>query len=45
MKTGNPNGGGLPEWEAYTPEKGATMILDDKPVLKADPDREARKLL
>jgi para-nitrobenzyl esterase len=45
MKTGNPNGGGLPRWEAYTTEKGATMILDDKPVLKADPDREARKLL
>lgn len=45
MKTGNPNGGGLPEWEAYTAEKGATMVLDDKPVLKADPDREARKLL
>ena len=45
MKTGNPNGGGLPQWEAYTPEKGVTMILDDRPVLKEDPDREARKLL
>jgi len=45
MKAGNPNGGGLPQWEAYTPDKGATMVLDDKPELKADPDREARKLL
>ncbi|HLN74417.1 MAG: carboxylesterase/lipase family protein [Methylococcaceae bacterium] len=45
MRTGSPNGGGLPEWEVYTSEKGTTMILDDKPVLKADPDREARKLL
>lgn len=45
MKTGNPDGGGLPEWTAYNPEKGAVMVLDDVPELKFDPDREARKSL
>lgn len=25
-RTGNPNAEGLPEWEPYTAEKGATMI-------------------
>lgn len=45
MKTGNPNGGGLPSWKAYTTEKGETMVLTDQPELRNDPDREARKLL
>ncbi len=45
MKTGNPNGGGLPTWKAYTTDKGETMVLMDQPELKNDPDREARKLL
>jgi len=45
MKTGNPNKGGLPEWKAYTSEKGETMILNDQSELKDDPDREARKLI
>jgi para-nitrobenzyl esterase len=45
MKTGNPNGGGLPTWKAYTTEEGETMVLTDQPELKNDPDREARKLL
>lgn len=45
MKTGNPNGGGLPEWPVYSTENGETMILDDKPEVKNDPDREARKTL
>ena len=45
MRTGNPNKGGLPEWKAYTSEKGETMILTDQPELKNDPDREARKLI
>ncbi|HPR33272.1 MAG TPA: carboxylesterase family protein [Prolixibacteraceae bacterium] len=42
MKTGNPNGGDLPYWPAYTTEKGETMILDDVSMVKNDPDREAR---
>lgn len=29
VKTGNPNGKGLPKWEPYNPEKGATMIFDN----------------
>ncbi len=44
-RTGNPNGGGLPNWAKYTSEKGETMILNDECVLKNDPDREARKAL
>lgn len=43
MKTGNPNGGELPEWPGYTQENGETMILDDVSVVQNDPDREARK--
>ena len=45
MKTGNPAGAGLPDWPRYTPEKGETMILDDKCEVQNDPDREARKTL
>lgn len=44
-KTGNPNGGGLPNWKPYTTQNGETMILDDAPALTNDPDREARKAL
>lgn len=45
MKTGNPNGGSLPEWPAFSVEKGETMILNDICEVKNDPDREARKLI
>lgn len=45
MKTGNPNGGGLPEWKAYSTENGETMVLNDQSELKNDPDREARSVL
>jgi len=45
MKTGDPNGGGLPQWPVYTAEKGELMFLDDKPEVQNDPDREARKML
>ncbi|GAB4025244.1 carboxylesterase/lipase family protein [Spirosoma gilvum] len=45
MKTGNPNGGGLPNWKPYTTQNGETMILDDAPALANDPDRDARKAL
>ena len=45
MKTGNPNGAGLPEWPRYSSEIGETMVLDDVPEVQNDPDREARKAL
>lgn len=45
VKTGNPNGGGLPNWKPYTTQNGETMILDDVPALANDPDRDARKAL
>jgi len=45
MKTGDPNGPGLPNWPKYTAEKGETVIFDDTCVAKNDPDREARKAL
>jgi para-nitrobenzyl esterase len=45
MKTGDPNGGGLPEWPKYTAENGMNMILNDVSEVKFDPDREARKTL
>ncbi len=45
MKTGNPNGGTLPEWPAYTTQNGETMILNDVSEVKNDPDREGRELI
>jgi para-nitrobenzyl esterase len=45
MRTGDPNGGGLPPWPKYTSTKGETMILDDVCAVQNDPDREARKAL
>jgi para-nitrobenzyl esterase len=45
MKTGNPNGGGLPEWPKYSTANGETMMLDDVSEMKNDPDREARQSL
>lgn len=45
MKTGDPNGGGLPDWPRYTSEKGELMFLDDVCEVQNDPDREARNHL
>jgi para-nitrobenzyl esterase len=45
MKTGDPNGSGLPRWPKYSAVKGETMVFDDTSVAKNDPDREARKAL
>jgi len=44
-RTGNPNGVGLPKWNAYTKEKGETMILDDVCQMTNNPDAEARQSL
>ena len=45
MKTGDPNGKGLPAWPKYTSARGETLVLDDTCEVKNDPDREARKAL
>jgi para-nitrobenzyl esterase len=45
IKTGNPNGGGLPTWKPYTKENGETMILDDACALVNNPDAMGRKAL
>lgn len=45
VKTGNPNGGGLPNWKPYTKANGETMILDDQCSLVNNPDGQARKAL
>jgi para-nitrobenzyl esterase len=45
MKTGDPNGGGLPQWPRYTSEVGELMYLDDVSEVQNDPDREARNAL
>ena len=45
MKTGDPNGAGLPEWPRYTSSAGETMILNDVCELRNDPDRDARIFL
>ncbi|MBV9759925.1 MAG: carboxylesterase/lipase family protein [Acidobacteriaceae bacterium] len=45
MKTGDPNGAGLPKWPRYSAADGETMIFDDVSQAKNDPDREARKAL
>jgi para-nitrobenzyl esterase len=45
MRTGDPNGGGLPAWPKYTSANGETMVLDDVCAVRNDPDREPRKAL
>ena len=45
VRTGNPNGGGLPQWAPYSIENGETMILDDICLMQNNPDSEARKAL
>ena len=45
MRTGHPDGGGLPAWPRYSPARGETMILDDTAQVANDPDREARRAL
>jgi para-nitrobenzyl esterase len=42
-RNGNPNHTGLPEWPAFQPEKGQTMIFDTPCKVMDDPDKEARQ--
>jgi len=44
-RNGSPKSRGLPVWPAYTPDKRATMIIDEPPRVEFDPlgaDRELR---
>ncbi|AYL97857.1 carboxylesterase/lipase family protein [Mucilaginibacter celer] len=41
VKTGNPNGKGLPQWPAYTADKNSIMMLGEKPAAKPLPDKAA----
>lgn len=45
MRTGNPNCEALPQWPEYTPQEGATMMLDVRCSVRNDPDRKARELM
>ena len=45
MRTGNPNCKAIPEWPAYNPEDGATMIFDVTSRVENAPDREALSYL
>ena len=45
MRTGDPNCDQLPQWPQYTPEAGATMLLNDRCEVQDDPDRSVRLLM
>jgi para-nitrobenzyl esterase len=44
-KTGNPNHAGLPKWETYSAEKGATMFFDNDCTIKYHHDKELMELI
>lgn len=44
-KTGNPNGGDLPQWDAYTRENGNVMIFDNEIKTKQHHDAKLQRLL
>jgi len=45
VKTGNPNGPGLPNWPSYTTRNFLTMILADSPIAEPLPGRESLNFL
>ena len=44
-RTGDPNGENIPDWEAVTPENGATMLFDAESKCLCGHDRELIELL
>jgi len=44
VKTGDPNGGGLPHWPRYDRERRPTMLLDRESHVADDPGGDTRKL-
>ena len=45
LNTGVPSADGLPEWEPYTRENGATMLLDTQSQMVYHHDRELQQML
>ena len=44
-RSGNPNAPGLPNWPAYTPSQGATMIFDQKSTVRNHHDAALLKIV
>lgn len=44
-RTGDPNHLELPPWQAFSPERGPTMIFDNTCRMSDDPDRREREVL
>lgn len=44
-KTGNPNAKGLPQWNPYTVDQGATMLFKDDSEIKYNHDKELIELV
>lgn len=44
-RTGNPNADGLPTWEPYTAEKGATMIFNNKCEVRYNHDKKLLEIV
>jgi len=45
MRTSNPSNPGIPDWTAYTPENGATMLFDDYTILGRQHDKALLDLM
>jgi para-nitrobenzyl esterase len=44
IRTGSPDGGGLPDWPRYSVERRTTLIIDRESYVAEDPAGAARKL-
>lgn len=45
VKTGNPNGDGVPGWPSYRDNSRPTLFIDVEPMIADDPDRPRQELL